>query len=135
MDNRNPSTLKQGQQAAPNSYQMEQKALRARKKLEEKFKDFHNIMTDKVLDSNKTSGVKNTERKIVDDLLHAVVELEQVNSGQGLLSLLTISIREHLQTRDRINELEYELYKTKKDMRELEKSINDKGSAKKDVKK
>lgn len=129
MDNRNPSTLNAPKQQAPNPHQMEQRALRARKKLEECFKQFHEMMNDKVLDDNKTAAVKNTERKVVDDLLHAVVSLENVNVGQGILSLLTISVREHLQMRDRVNELEYELYKTKRDIKNLEKKV-DKGTSK-----
>lgn len=120
---------------APSPHQMEQKALRGRKKLETCFKEFHELMTSKVLDANKTTAVKNTERKVVDDLLHAVVELENVNVGQGILSLLTISVREHLQTRDRINELEYELYKTKKDLKELSSKLDNKKKTQKDEQK
>lgn len=107
----------------PTSSQIEQRVVRARKKLEQCFKDFHKLMLNKVLDENKTAAVKNTERKIVDDLLHSVVALEQANVGQGLLSLLTISVREHLAMRDRTNELEYELYKTKRDLRNLQRDL------------
>lgn len=124
MDNRNPNTLSQPQKSQSSPYQMEQRALKARKRLEECFKQFHEMMLLKVLDKNKTAAVKNTERKIVDDLLHSVVALENVNVGQGILSLLTISVREHLQTRDRVNDLEYELFKTKRDMKNLEKIVS-----------
>lgn len=107
----------------PTASQMEQKAVRAKKQLEQCFKTFHSLMSDKVLDSNKTKGVKNTETKIVNDLLHAVVALEHAQVGQGLLSLMTISIREHLSVRDRVNELEYELYKTKRDLESLQRDL------------
>jgi len=123
MDNRNPSTLQAPKQQQPSAHQMEQRALRARKKLEECFKQFHEMMIDKVLDSNKTAAVKNTERKVVDDLLHAVVALENVNVGQGMLSLLTIAVREHLHMRDRVNELEYELCIVQRDMKALQKKL------------
>lgn len=128
MDNRNPSTLQPPKQQAPSPHQMGERALRTRKKLEECFKQFHEMMTDKVLDANKTAAVKNTERKVVDDLLHSVVALENVNVGQGMLSLLTISVREHLHMRDRVNELEYELYRTKRDLKNLEKKMKSRGS-------
>lgn len=129
MDNRNPSTLNTPKQQSPSPHQMEQRALRARKKLEECFKQFHEMMIDKVLDANKTAAVKNTERKIVDDLLHAVVALENVNVGQGILSLLTIATREHLHMRDRVNELEYELCVVQRDMKALQKKL-EKGTSK-----
>jgi len=106
----------------PTAYDLEQKANRARHKLEAAFKEFHQLATDKVLDKNKSAGVKTTEKKVVDDLLHAVVALEQANQGQGFLSLMTISIRETLAMRDRINDLEYELYLSKRDIKNLQKA-------------
>ena len=113
--------------AQPTAYDLEQRAVRSRKKLEECFKEFHELVQSKVLDKNKTTAMKNTERKVVDDLLHSVVAMEQANQGQGFLSLLTISIREHLALRDRINELEYELYVTKRDLKNLQGKENSGG--------
>lgn len=107
----------------PTAYDLEQKAVQSRRKLEEAFKAFHELVQNKVLDKNKTTAIKNTEKKIVDDLLHSVVALEQANQGQGFLSLLTISIREHLALRDRINELEYELCVTQRDLKKLQKEL------------
>jgi len=105
---------------------IEDRIKQARENIQKCFMAFHNLLKDKVLDKNKTEAQKNTEKKIVDDLHKAGVALDGLNVGEGILSLAIIGIREHLKTRDRINELEYELYKTKRDLPELVKKVLEK---------
>jgi len=102
---------------------IEEKIKQARQHLEKCFKEFHKLLGDKVLDKLKSEAHKNVEKKIVDDLQRACVALDNLNVGEGLLSLAVIAIREELKIRDRVNELEYELYKTKKDLATLKKDL------------
>lgn len=102
---------------------IEERIKQARQNLEKCFKEYHRLLNDKVLDSNKSEAQKNVEKKIVDDLHRACLALESLNVGEGLLSMAVIAIREHLKIRDRVNELEYELFKTKRDIAALMKEL------------
>lgn len=91
---------------------------------EEAFKDFHKqVFSSKVLDSNKSSAVKNTEMHLIDKMINSAIALDTVNSGEGLLALSTIAVRELLTMRDRVNELEYLLYKNIKEVTHINKEL------------
>lgn len=98
---------------------IEEQVRTARQNLEKAFKEFHKLLGDKVLDVNKSTAQRNTERMTVDNLYKSAVALENVNVSEGVMSLAIISIREMLKVRDRVNELEYELLKLKRDMGKL----------------
>jgi len=100
----------------PAPFSVQQDLLHKKQELEQAFKAFHELVSKKVLDKNKSPAMKNTEKQIVDRLVRAAVGLEQVNMGEGILSLASIAIREQLIVRDRVNELEYELCLMKKDL-------------------
>jgi hypothetical protein len=91
--------------------------------LEDAFKSFHQLILSKVLDSNKSTATKNTETDIINKLVNSVVDLEKVNVGEGVLSLAVIAVREQLTMRDRINDLEYELYKTKREVNKIKDEL------------
>ena len=91
--------------------------------LELAFKEFHQLLQDKVLEKNKSPAVKNTELDIVDKLVRATQALDQINVGAGVLALASIAMKEHLMVRDRVNELEYQLLLTKKELKELAKKM------------
>jgi hypothetical protein len=100
---------------------------RCKRNFEEAFKEFHqNVFSNKVLDSNKSAAVKNTETHVVDKMMNAAVALDQANAGEGLLDLCTVAIREMLTIRDRANELEYELYKALRDMKKMKQELDSK---------
>ena len=99
---------------------MAQKLKRARTTLESAFKDFHLLLNDKLLDTNKSNAKKTQEKHIVDELVKACVVLEGANVGEGVMALAVIALREHLKVRDRVNELEYDLEMTKRALKKLE---------------
>ena len=81
-------------------------------------------LTDKqskeILDSMPTA-----EKEVGDRLVKAAVELEQVNIGEGILSLASVAIREQLAVRDRVNELEYKLCLMELEIKKLKESEKD----------
>lgn len=103
--------------------QVEEKYKKLKNELEAKFKEFHELLQDKILDSNKTPAKKKVESKVVSDLASTCSALEKMNITEGMFSLATIAVRELLTMRDRMNELEYELYSTKKDLLNTRKSL------------
>jgi hypothetical protein len=95
-----------------------------KKEFEGAFKEFHkNVFSSKVLDKNKTAAVKKTEKHIVDRLVKAAVSLDTVNQGEGLLALCTVMVRELLTSRDRMNDLEYEMCLQKKELASLKQEL------------
>lgn len=115
--NTNDGMLKSPQEA-------QQEYQKKKKDFEASFVEFHKkVFLNKVLDSNKSAAVKNTERHIIDKLVNSAVALDNVNNGEGLLALSTLTLRELLGARDRINELEYHLYKMIKEMNNIKKEL------------
>ena len=98
---------------------IEEQVRTSRQNLEKAFKEFHKLLNDKVLDANKSTAQHNTERMTIDNLYKSAVALENVNVSEGVMSLAIIAVREMLKMRDRVNELEYELLKLKRDMGKL----------------
>ncbi len=102
---------------------MVQRLKKARTTLETSFKDFHLLLSDKLLDINKSNAKKTQEKHIVDELVKACVILESANIGEGVMALAVIALREHLKVRDRVNELEYDLEVTKKTLNLLKRDL------------
>lgn len=107
----------------PADSKTQQEYLRKKEELGKSFKEFHQLLKNKVLDKNKTPAVKNTEKQITDMLVKAAAALDNINIGEGVLTLSSIAIRELLQSRDRINELEYELCLLRRDFLNLQKEL------------
>lgn len=98
--------------------------LTAKKNFEKAFADYHqNHFLSKVLDENKTIAAKKTETLAVDNLIKSAMALENMNVGEGVMALLVVAIREQLSIRDRINELEYELLKSIRDVQGISKEL------------
>jgi len=103
------------------SIQNQQDLVRKKHALEVAFKEFHELVSVKVLKENKSPQIKDAEKQVVGRLIQAAIELEQVNVGEGIISLVSVAIREHLAARDRINEIEYKLYKLMRDVKQMQK--------------
>jgi hypothetical protein len=99
--------------------QDQQNLIRKKQELAGAFKSYHELVSNKVLDKNKSPALKNTEKQVVDRLVKSAVALENINIGEGILSLASIAIREQLIVRDRVNELEYELLLLKREVDKL----------------
>lgn len=107
--------------AAP--FNVQQDFLQKKRDLEQAFKDFHELVGSKVLDTNKSPAMKKTELQTLDKLIRAAQALDNINMGEGVLALASIAIREQLVARDRVNELEYEICLARRDIQELQKKL------------
>jgi len=114
---------KTAQPTPPTQRSVEDKIKKARENLEISAKEFLKLLDDKVLEKNKGPAHKNTEKQVADNLFRAVVNLERENVGEGLLSLGITTLRTNLKIRDRVNELEFLLYSTIKDLKAVEQQL------------
>lgn len=110
-------------QPPPAAFNVQQDFLQRKRDLEQAFKDFHELVGSKVLDANKSPAIKKTELQTLDKLVRAAQALDNVNMGEGILALASIAIREQLVSRDRVNELEYEICLARRDIQELKKKL------------
>lgn len=104
-------------------FNVQQDHLIKKRELELAFKNFHELVQNKVLDTNKSTAVKKTELQVIDQLVRSAQALDNINVGEGILALASIAIREQLMVRDRVNELEYELCKALRDINQLKQKL------------
>lgn len=102
---------------------LEEKLSLARNNVQTAFQNFHKILLNKKLESNKSDLEKDNERKIADILFNSAVELNKINLDEGTLVAASIGLRELLKMRDRMNEIEYTALVTKKELNELQKEL------------
>jgi hypothetical protein len=98
----------------------------ARVKVTDAFKAFHAILSNKKLDKNKSPQERDNEGKIAQDLFNAAGELDQINAGEGVMIIGSVSIRELLKMRDRMNEIEYTALLTRKELNALKEALGEK---------
>lgn len=111
------------QSPPPATFNVQQDLIQKKKDLEQAFKDFHELISNKVLDINKSPAIKKTEMYTLNVLVKAAEALDNINMGEGILALASIAIREQLIVRDRVNELEYEICLARRDIQELQKKL------------
>lgn len=111
------------QSPPPAAFNVQQEYQKKKKDLEQAFKDFHELVGNKVLDSNKSPALKRTELQTIDALVRAAQALDNINMGEGILALASIAVREQLIVRDRVNDLEYELCIARRDIETIKKKI------------
>ena len=107
----------------PTQEEMWSRVQSARKALEVAFKDFHVLLSDKTLATQCSAARKKHEKHIMDTLAKACTSLEDAKVGEGFMAMGIIALREHLQVRDRVNELEYELELSKREIKKLKKEL------------
>lgn len=111
------------QSLPPTPVDVEQTYSRAQKQIEIAFASFHSLLQDKTLPENKSEANKKNERYIVTTLTKAAAAMDMINVGDGVTAISIIALREHLQVRDRVNELELELTKTRLEITKLKKAL------------
>ena len=77
-----------------------------RSKTESAIGNFKKLLDNKIHPDNQTEGYKNNVVSILNNLLVSANELDQLNPGEGIFSLIVLSLRSSLKLRDRCNELE-----------------------------
>ena len=117
---------KQGLSTPPTStapVTLDQRMIQARSVFEVAFKNFHELLGDKILNENKSEAAKKVERHVVDGVVKSCVGLDKLNVGEGVMALAVVALREHLKVRDRVNELEYDLEVAKRDIKNIRESL------------
>lgn len=90
-----------------------------RSKTEEAIAQFKDLLDDKTHPDNQTEGYKNNVISILNNLLVSANDLDQVNPGEGIFSLIVLSLRCSLKLRDRCNDLEVKNRELKIEIKKL----------------
>jgi len=122
-DKKKPAPTLSAPPPMPSPTTIEERLRKARADFEKSFKDFHELLGDKVLKINKSSAANKQEKYVVDQVVRACVNLDNLNAGEGVMALAVVALREHLKVRDRVNELEYELELAKREIKNLKKEL------------
>jgi hypothetical protein len=123
VDNKKPAPTLSAPPPLPTPATVEEKLRRIRVDFEQSFKDFHELLGNKVLKVNKTTAASKQEKHIVDQVVKACVSLDRLNVGEGVMALAVVALREHLKVRDRVNELEYKLELAIREIKNLKKEL------------
>lgn len=107
----------------PTPVSLEERIKRARSGFEQAFKNFHELLGDKVLPENKSEAGVKLERHIVDEVVKSCIGLDRINIGEGVMALAVVALREHLKVRDRVNELEYKLELSIRELNKLKREL------------
>ena len=93
-----------------------------RKKAESAIDDFKKLLDDKTHPDNQTEGYKNNVISILNNLLVSANEMDEVNPGEGIFSLIVLSLRCSLKLRDRCNSLEVENRELKNKIKKINRT-------------
>ena len=93
-----------------------------KKKAERAINDFKNLMNDKTHPDNQTEGYRNNVISVLNNLFVAADELDNINPGEGIFSLIALALRSSLKMRDKNIELEVKLRKLELEIKRLNKS-------------
>ncbi len=106
----------------------------AKQHLMEQMKTFNKVLSANVLVENRSIKEKGAEQKIINDLVQAALNVENINAGEGLLAMCVLSIRQGLSLRDAGNRLAYKIKQLEQEVNELKKDQpSDKEKAKKEL--
>jgi hypothetical protein len=104
----------------PNSNYINNKK-NAKSKAESVFEEYKSLLLDKTHPDNQTDSYKKNVIDILNRLLVCADEMDNQNPGQGIFSLLVLSLRSNLKIKDQLIELEYENKKMKREIAKLSK--------------
>jgi hypothetical protein len=78
---------------------------------------YKKTMEDKTLGKNKSIFANEVERELISDMIKLAVDINNDSNekeGMGSLSWITVLLKSSFSQRDKINELEYELFQLRK---------------------
>lgn len=101
----------------PTSTFLKRESKKKESKAEQAIKDFGSLMSDKTHPDNQTEAYHNNVKSILNSLLVGADELENKNPGEGIYSMLILSLRSNLKLKDKIVELEVKMRELKSQMK------------------
>ena len=90
-------------------------------KAESIFEEYKSLLADKTHPDNQTEAYKKNIIDVLNRLLVCADEMDNENPGQGIFSLIVLSLRSNLRLKDKIIEMEYENKKLKREINNLKK--------------
>jgi len=97
---------------------------RAREKLVESIKGINRLMVRQVLPENRSVKENEEEKAAIANLVNAALSMEEFSSGEGLLGMVTLALRQGLSLRDAGNRLACELEQVKRELAEFKGKNN-----------
>ena len=106
----------------------------AKQSLMEHMKAFNKLLSVNVLSENRSVREKEEEQKVINELVLAALNVENLNAGEGLLGMCVLAIRQGLSLRDAGNRLAYKVSQLEQEMEKLKKEceLHSKSAAVKD---
>ena len=95
-----------------------------RAQTERSIAEFKKLLDDKTHVENQTESYKKNVVSILNNLLVSANELDKVNPGEGIFSLIVLSLRSSLKLRDRCNHLENENRKLKIELKNVRRQYD-----------
>lgn len=90
----------------------------------EQMKAFNKLLSVNVLSENRSVKDKEEEQLTINGLVKAALEVESLNSGEGLLAMCVLAIRQGLSLRDAGNRLAYKVEQLQQEVEQLKKGSN-----------
>jgi len=97
-------------------------------RLLEAMKSVNRLMSVRVLAENRSTRDIDNEKLIIQELVQAVMEVEEFSPGEGILGMATLAIRQGLSLRDAGNRLAYELHRTREELKTLRRHVGELGA-------
>ncbi len=94
----------------------------AQNSVESAFNDFKKLLSDKVHPDNQTPAYHNNVVSVLNRLLVAADNLDEVNPGEGIFGLIVLSLRSILKLKDDNLKLEVELRDLKREIGRIKKN-------------
>ena len=104
----------------PNSNYIKSKR-EAKSKAESIFEEYKSLLSDKTHPDNQTESYKKNVVSVLNRLLVCADEMDDQNPGEGIFSLIVLSLRSNLKLKDKIVKLEYESKSLKREVSNLKK--------------
>tara|TARA_B100000579_G_scaffold436737_2_gene463646 strand:- start:569 stop:907 length:339 start_codon:yes stop_codon:yes gene_type:complete len=82
---------------------------RAMSKSETAIKEYNSLMEDKTHKSNQTPAYEKNVKHVLNLLLQGADELESENPGEGIYTLIILSLRNNIRLKDKIVDLEQKI--------------------------
>jgi len=109
-----------------NNRYIDSKKAEAQNSVESAFNDYKKLLSDKVHPDNQTPAYNNNVVSILNKLLVAADELDEVNPGEGIFGLIVLALRSCLKLKDNQVKMEVEIRSLKREIGRLKKNQGNK---------
>jgi hypothetical protein len=105
-----------------NNRYMDSKKAEAQNSVESAFNDFKKLLADKTHPDNQTPAFHNNIVSVLNRLLVAADQLDEINPGEGIFGLIVLSLRSSLKLKDDLVSAEVEIRELRREIGRLKKN-------------